>query len=228
METKTDSKKEYYINPDNLVKKTHKWLDEIEPYARKDGKFIFNPRDSVLLIIDMQHFFLDPRSHAYIPAATTIVPNIKKLLYAYREARLPIIFTRHALMEDEKPGIMGKWWNDVIKNEDPQSEIISELLPLENEIILRKTRYSAFFGTELEDILTIKMAKSIVICGVATHLCCETTSREAFIKDFEVYFVVDSTAAQREELHVSSLRTLSNGFAVPITTSAIIKKIQEK
>jgi isochorismate hydrolase len=131
-------------------------------------------------------------------------------------------------MEDENPGIMGRWWNDVIKNEDPQSEIISELLPLENEIILRKTRYSAFYGTELEEILTIKMAKSVVICGVATHLCCETTSREAFIKDFEVYFVVDGTAAQTEELHVSSLKVLSNGFAVPVTTSALMTKIKEK
>ncbi len=123
---------------------------------------------------------------------------------------------------------MGRWWNDVIKNEDPQSEIINDLLPLEHEIIIRKTRYSAFYGTELEDILTRKMAKSVVICGVATHLCCETTSREAFIKDFEVYFVVDGTASQTEELHLSSLKTLSNGFAIPITVSDIIAKIKEK
>jgi isochorismate hydrolase len=131
-------------------------------------------------------------------------------------------------MEDEKSGIMDRWWNDALRNEDPQSEITVELLPLENDLIVRKTRYSAFIGTDLEEFLMIKMAKSVVICGVMTHLCCESTAREAFMKDFEVYFVVDGTAAQNEELHLSSLRTLSNGFAIPVTTSEIIDKFKEK
>ena len=56
-----------------------------------------------------------------------------------------------------------------------------------------------------------------------THLCCESTARAAFMKDFEVYFVVDATATQYEELHLSSLRTLSDGFAVPVTTDHVLK-----
>jgi isochorismate hydrolase len=228
MANKSHLKKELYITPENIEEKTRLWLDDIHSYAKNLGKFPLIPSDSVLLITDMQHFFLDPQSHAYIPSARTIVPKIRNLLIAYRKAHLPVIFTRHALNEDEKPGIMGRWWKDVVMNEDPQSEIISELLPLENEIIIRKTRYSAFWGTELEDFLTIKMAKSLVICGVMTHLCCETTARDAFMRDFEVFFAVDGTASQTEELHLSSLRTLSNGFVIPITISAMINKIEEK
>lgn len=228
MQMESISKKEQYITEDNLEEKNKTWHEKIALYNKNKNRFTFNPADSILLIIDMQLFFLDNRSHAYIPSAPSIVPNIRKLLFAYRDAHLPVIYTRHALMHNEKPGIMGRWWNDIIKNEDPQSEIISALLPQKDEIIIRKTKYSAFIGTELEDFLTIKMVKNIVICGVTTHLCCDTTARDAFMKDFTVFFVTDGTASHTEELHLSSLRTLSSGFAIPITTQEILMKIKEK
>lgn len=214
--------KEEYVTLESLKSKTQKWQDELKFYSEKGNRFKFKPIDSVLLIIDMQGFFLDEKSHAFIPSSKAIFPNVENLIKAYREAHLPLIYTRHAYLENEDPGIMARWWGDIISNEDPQSEIVSEILPNENDIVLRKTRYSAFVGTELEDILTIKMAKSIVICGVMTHLCCETTAREAFMKDYEVYFVMDATATQTEDLHLSSLRTLAGGFAQITTTSEII------
>jgi isochorismate hydrolase len=227
MASKPNPKNEDYVSSDNIADKTQRWLEDIGWNAEKKTSFKFVPKDSFLLIIDMQHFFLDSDSHAYLPASKAILTNVENLIDTYRKAHLPVVFTRLALLENEDPGIMGRWWNDVIRNEEPQSEIISRLLPLENEIVIRKTRYSAFIGTELEDFLTIKMAKSVVICGVMTHLCCESTARDAFMKDFEVYFVVDATATQTEDLHLSSLRTLSNGFAVPATTQMIVSEIQE-
>ena len=226
MASNPNSKNEKYISSDNILEKSKSWFDKIGWDDKNKKNFKFVPRDSFLLVIDMQGFFLDPDSHAYLPASKAILPNVEDLINAYRKAHLSVIFTRLAILEDEDPGIMGKWWNDVIRNEDPQSEIISRLLPLENEIVIRKTRYSAFIGTDLDDILTIKMAKSVVICGVMTHLCCESTAREAFMKEYEVYFVVDATATQTEGLHLSSLRTLSSGFAVPVTTQKIVSDIK--
>jgi isochorismate hydrolase len=222
---KIDKNKEEYITFENLESKSQKWQDELKFYSEKANRFKYKSIDSVLLIIDMQGFFLDEESHAFIPSSKAIIPNVENLIKTYREAHLPLIYSRHAYLENEDPGIMARWWGDAISNEDPLSEIITEVLPHENDIVLRKTRYSAFIGTELEDILTIKMAKSIVICGVMTHLCCETTAREAFMKDFEVYFVMDATATQTEELHLSSLRTLASGFAQITTTSDIISEI---
>jgi len=226
MAVNPNSKNEEYISSDNILEKSRSWFDKIGWDNKNKKNFKFVPRDSFLLVIDMQGVFLNPDSHAYLPASKAIIPNVEDLINTYRKAHLPVIITRHALLENESPGIMGKWWNDVIRNEDPQSEIISGLLPLENEIVLRKTKYSAFIDTELGDILTIKMAKSVVICGVMTHLCCESTAREAFMKEYEVYFVVDATATQTEDLHLSSLRTLSSGFAVPVTTQKIVSDIK--
>jgi isochorismate hydrolase len=117
---------------------------------------------------------------------------------------------------------MGRWWADVIREGTSDSNIVSLLEPLDSEHVLRKTRYSAFRGTTLEELLKDRGVKSLVITGVMTHLCCESTARDAFIRDFEVFFVVDATATNYEELHLSSLRTLSDGFAIPVTTDEVL------
>jgi nicotinamidase-related amidase len=83
------------------------------------------------------------------------------------------------------------------------------------EILTKKGQYSAFQGTRLESLLKQLRVTSTVICGVMTHLCCETTSRDAFMRGFDVIFTVDATATLDEVLHVSSLRGLAHGFASP-------------
>ena len=134
-------------------------------------------------------FFLSPDSHAFLPAAQAVIPNVRKLAQAFRVAVRPVIFTRHALRDDEDPGIMGEWWADVIRDGDPTSEIDPALELKPSDVVIRKTRYNAFYGTDLEDTLRKRQVKKIVITGVMTHLCCETTAREAFTRDYEVYFV---------------------------------------
>lgn len=219
--------KEAYVSQGNLQAMTQKWLEDIDFYSKNKFRFKFVPSSSALLVIDMQKYFLDEDSHAYIPASKAILPNIKNLVLAYRKADLPVIFTRHSLEKNEEPGIMGRWWGDVIWEESSLSEIETNLAPKNSDIVIRKTRYSAFYGTDLETFLRNKNVKSLVITGVMTHLCCESTAREAFMRDYEVYFAVNGTATQNEELHLSSLRTLSNGFSVPITCEEILKEFKE-
>lgn len=221
------SRKEAYVSEKTLESKSQEWLKEITFYAKNRARFKFSPSSSALLVIDMQQYFLNESSHAFIPSSKAIVPNIRKLINTFRSNNLPVIFTRHSLKEDEQPGIMGKWWNDVIKEESVLSEIVPSLSPTSSEVVVRKIRYSPFYGTELKEILRGKNVKSVVITGVMTHLCCETTAREAFIRDYEVFFVIDGTATQNEELHLSSLRTLSHGFSIPVTTKEILNEFKE-
>jgi bifunctional isochorismate lyase/aryl carrier protein len=69
---------------------------------------------------------------------------------------------------------------------------------------------------------------SIVITGVMTHLCCESTARDAFMKDLDVFLVVDGTASKTEDLHISSIKTLTDGFAMPVTTSEVVRWLKMK
>ena len=184
--------------------------------------FPFQLSHSALLVIDMQRFFLDKKSHAYLGLARPIIPRIKKLIAFYRANRLPIIFTRHAIRSKSEVGLMGRWWRDTLFEHHPHARIIEELKPLKNELVIRKTRYSAFAGTSLAKALRKYRVKRLVITGVLTHLCCETTARDAFVRDFEVFFVTDGTATVNRDLHLSSLKTLSDGFAIPVTTQQIL------
>lgn len=209
--------KEAYATAENIDLKAERWLEELKSYS-KAGRFPFSPLASALLVIDLQKFFLDESSHAFIPTSKAIIPNIQKLLNIYRKYNYPIIFTQHSLKNQEDPGVMGRWWGDVIKEGEGSSLVLK---PFEHEPVIRKNRYSAFHDTELERLLS--GAKSVVITGVATHLCCETTAREAFMKDFLVYFVIDATATLNEELHLAALKTLAHGFAIPVLTEDILR-----
>jgi isochorismate hydrolase len=78
--------------------------------------------------------------------------------------------------------------------------------------VIVKCRYSAFTGTPLDMVLRSLGVEDLIIGGVMTNLCCETTARDAFNRDFNVFFLGDGTATANQELHASALRNISYGF----------------
>ena len=117
---------------------------------------------------------------------------------------------------------MGRWWADRIRDDDPMSQIVSSLQPNEGEIVIRKSKYNAFAGTDLDGHLRKLGVTQILITGVMTHLCCETTARDAFGRDFDVFVAIDGMASSSEDLHVSAHKTLVDGFAIPVTTEEVL------
>ncbi len=156
--------------------------------------------DPALIVIDMQRYFLEPGADAFLKAAPAIVPNITKLIDAFRKGGHPVIFTRHVHKKGEPTGQMGAWWKDELPFDcDPRSELTSELKPLKGELVIKKTRYSAFEKTVLDTHLKSCGVKNIVVCGVMTHLCVETTARHAFMLDYQPVVVSDACAAQSKD-----------------------------
>jgi len=213
------------MTADVTKKKTKEWQRIVQPYLsdHRSSTHAFSSERSALLVIDMQRYFLESDSHAFIPAAPEIVGNVTSILEAYRGRDLPVIFTRHANTRGASAGSMERWWRDVLYEDDLLSQIAPALAPGPGEHVLRKSRYSAFVGTDLEGRLRSLGIERILITGVMTHLCCETTARDAFMRDFDVFIVIDGTASKSEDLHTSSLRTLADGFAIPVTTEEVLK-----
>jgi isochorismate hydrolase len=208
------------MSADKLKEKTKEWMELLRPYLseHRARAHKFSPMASALLVVDMQRYFLERASHAFLPSSELILGNVESLVAEYRAKSLPIIFTRHAILPDEDPGAMGRWWRDRIRDEDPMSQIVPSLRPTDEEIVLRKSRYNAFAGTDLDARLQRLEVKHLLITGVMTHLCCETTARDAFTRDFDVFVVIDGMASSSEDLHISSLKTMADGFAIPVTT----------
>ncbi len=176
-----------------------------------------------LLVLDMQEYFFGETSHAFIPSAAAIVDGVNRLSKAFRARGLPVIMTRH-INTPEDAGRMSTWWRRIIAEADPLSRLIDEL-DTDGAVVLKKNQYDAFHETPLADILKEKGVRQIVISGVMTHLCCETTARSGFVRGFDVFFAVDGTATYNEAFHRATLLNLSHGFAVPVLIEEILSGI---
>jgi bifunctional isochorismate lyase/aryl carrier protein len=176
-----------------------------------------------LLVLDMQEYFLHPGSHSFVPSATAILPGILDLIEAFQFGGLPVIFTQH-LNTDSNAGMMGKWWRDVIRQNHNYAGLSKQIQAKVNQII-EKTQYDAFFGTDLNEELQKDSVTDLVITGVMTHLCCETTARSGFMHGYRIWFSVDGTATYNPEFHLASLRNLSHGFATPVLVSELLEAL---
>jgi len=209
--------KEDYFSPETIQASAAVMLNELHVSARRPT---ITPAKSALLILDFQDYFLDPASHAFIPSAASILPGVQKLIEAYSHQKHLIIFTQH-INSQEDAAMMGVWWHELITADHPLCGITGEL-DTSRGTLLRKTQYDAYFGTDLQDQLTEKNISQVVICGVMTHLCCETTARSAFMRGFEVFFTVDGTATYNRKYHMAALNNLTHGFARPMLIDDVL------
>jgi len=181
-------------------------------------------KKAALIAIDMQRYFLEPGERACIEGAKKIIPNIASLMNEFHIRSKPVIFTRHGYEMNEDTGMMGKWWEEKLPMlEDDESHLIEEMNPAPADLIIIKKSYSAFHGTELDTILKKNDTEALVICGVMTNLCVETTARHAFMLGYQPIVVSDACAAKNMQHHEAALLNLSYGFSPTPTTGELLK-----
>ncbi|SYZ73134.1 conserved hypothetical protein [Candidatus Zixiibacteriota bacterium] len=215
---------EPYVTPANIAQKSAAWLSQVAPF--NTHKMTLNRSRAALLVVDMQKFFLDPDSPTYTPGGPAVLPSIRVLIERFRSAKRPVIFTKHVHHPDFiDAGIMKWWWEGACLEGSPESEIPDGIAPLPGEKIILKHRYSAFYNTDLETILRCLKVEDLVIAGIMTNMCCESTARDAYYRDYRVFFPVDATGSINEEMHLASLLNLAFGFAFVTTVHDIIKQL---
>ncbi len=218
-----------FIDEKNLSEKMRGWLKIIAPYNTHRMKL--KRHRSALLVIDMQNDFLLPSALLFTEGGVAIIKNIKRLIDRCRKNKIPVIFTAHSHKNPKIDGGMtAKWWPDLMKKralvfDKKGTEIIKTLKPGPGEIVIHKRRYSAFYNTDLELILRGLGVEDLIITGVMTNICCESTARDAFFRDFRVFFVADATGASDENLHLGALRNLAYAFAYVTSTQEILKNL---
>lgn len=189
-------------------------------------------RKPALIVIDMQNGFCDEAGFMnkigldYTASAAAIEP-ISRLLDASRKAGIPIFFTRYSLNADysdaglllevfpqiEGTGgmVRGTW----------DADVVDALRPLPGEQVLDKTRYSAFYDTDLEPQLRSLGVDTVIVCGVTTNICVESTVRDAFFRDIRTIVPSDGTAAVTPELHEGALADFTYGFGQVLTVAEL-------
>jgi isochorismate hydrolase len=192
-------------------------LENIKRIIQRYNKYDWKPKKgrTCILLIDLQEYF-----HELIQP---ILANLKKIIDVARKTHTPLFFTQHGHEPDEDKGMLGRWWGDSIIRGSSEARLLSKLNLSPQDIVVEKNRYSAFYRTELEKKLKEHKIEDIVIGGVMTNLCCETTARDAFVRDYRVFFLADGSSTADEELQLATLKNLAYGFAVLMSCGQLIQ-----
>lgn len=194
-----------------------KILKELKPYRERKARV--NPEQAGLLVIDMQNFF-----HQIVQP---VLGNILGVLRSCRQTNVPVLFTQHGHTHpDSDGGVLGQWWGEMIVHGTEDWKFLPEITIGPKDVVLPKKRYSAFFETDLDRVLQSKDIQDLIISGVMTNLCCETTARDAFMRDYRVFFLIDGTATRRSDLHLATLKNLGFGFAYLLTCEELIQMLK--
>lgn len=208
---------------------------------------------SALVIIDMQNYGCNPDAGVaqmlllrypeiagyYVPRLTeTAIPNTRRLLAAFRRAGRQVLFTRHGpLMPDGRDLIARRRRRDsdsVTTTNTPtlwskgsfEHDIIETLKPEANEMVIDKNTSSAFNSTGIEWMLRNMGIETLVVAGMATDMCVETTSRDAADRGFNVIIAEDASATFFPEHHRAALSGFARVFGQVWASGDVIAALQ--
>ncbi|MHA7816976.1 MAG: cysteine hydrolase family protein [Pseudohaliea sp.] len=188
--------------------------------------------NAALVVIDMQVSFCKPEGKVAAigldtSACQAAITPCAEVLEAARQAGLPIFFTRYVYADDYADGgvmiehLMPELAEvNALQAGSADAEIVPELAPLAGEQVIDKNRPSAFYGTDFASRLAAAGAEQLVVCGVTTNCCVESTVRDASHRDMQVFVVADGCAELDPERHAVSLRTMDMLFADVISIDA--------
>ncbi|TDF92515.1 cysteine hydrolase family protein [Paenibacillus piri] len=194
-----------------------------------------DPRESALIIVDVQNDFCHEEGACAsmgrdVSGAQAIVPAIEALIGEARRQDIPVVFiqmtqSEHTVSEAwaKRPRPSGHTDPLAICRKGSWGAEFYKLVPQPGDIIVEKHRYSAFIGTELDMILGNLNRKSLIITGVATNVCVESTARDGFMLDYHVTVVKDGSAGYSQELHESTFQNIEACFGLALHSSEVLE-----
>lgn len=198
------------------------------------------PRDVnwALLVIDMQNGFCHPDgSFAQMISGTNMnldllraaIPRCHALIDFARAQSRPVIYTRYVYQAGYRD-------QDVLLRKYPKmielgslaegswdAAIIDQLTPEPFDFVIDKSRYSAFYSTRLESLLTGMAVRSLAMCGVTTNICVESTARDAAQRGYDVSVIADATGEFTAVRHHNALEILEYGFSEVLSSDQFMK-----
>jgi isochorismate hydrolase len=175
-----------------------------------------DPGRAVLLVHDMQRYFLKPFA---APLRSELISNVASLCQRSRANAMPIAFSAQpGGMTAEQRGLLNDFWGPGMKIDLEDRKVVDELEPSENDWITPKWRYSAFFQSGLLDRMRAAGRDQLVICGVYAHIGVLSTAIESFTNDIQTFLVADAVADFSEREHQLALTYASQRCAVLCST----------
>lgn len=200
----------------------------------EDLKAWIAPSRTAVLVIDMQVDFASPAgalgTYVDMAAVQPAVSAAECLVGAAREARVPVIFVGlFTSPETDSPS-----WKERMRRRGGDPDNKSALCregeagsdfhgprPLAGETVVKKTRYSGFGGTDLDARLKALGVDTLVVAGLTTECCVDSTVRDAFGLDYHVFVAADACAAYETDLHLTALKIMALNSAILTDTAQV-------
>lgn len=205
-------------------------IPEIEPYELPEltevpanrAPWVLSPDRAVLLVHDMQNYFVDAYQMEAEPM-TTVIPNLRRIRQLCVALNIPVVFTMQP--GDQHPsrrGLLADLWGPGLASGGRDTEVVAALEPAPSDIQVTKWRYSAFQRTDLRELLSHHGRDQLLVTGVYAHMGCMLSAAEAFMNDIQPFFVADATADFTRDEHAMALAYVAKRCAVVATTDEVL------
>src|SRR5215207_10332122 len=151
-----------------------------------------DPAKPALIVVDMQNDFVKEGGSLVVPDAEGTIPAVRGLLDLARQSGMKVVFTQDTHTEGDP-----EWeiWPEHVREGSWGWKIVEELRPLEDELVVRKVRYDAFYETHLDHFLRVWGVETLIICGTVANICVDYTAASAAMRWFEVVIPKDTVSA---------------------------------
>jgi len=166
-----------------------------------------------ILVIDMLNDFVTGKLKC--DRAKNIIPNLKKLIEAAREKKVPVIYCNDSHLPVDREL---KLWGPHAMRGTEGAQVIPELKPEKNDFIVNKRTYSAFFETGLDPLLRDLGVDTVIITGLHTNICDRHTAADAFFRGYKIIIAKDAVEAFTEKDQVEGLEYLKSNYKADIKT----------
>jgi ureidoacrylate peracid hydrolase len=206
------------------------------------GPVEIDPSRTALIVIDMQNAFgseggIFDKAGIDITGIQHAVPPTAAAIEAGRQAGIKVVWIKMGFQadlsdlgpEDSPNGrlLLACGVKDgVLTREQWGTDIVDELTPEEGEAVIYKTRFSAFYRTELDELLRSYGAKHLIITGCTTSICVESTIRDAFFRDYHCILLKDCTAETNRSNHEATVLLIEQTFGSVSSSTDLINAMQ--
>lgn len=199
----------------------------------------YKKENSALLIIDMQNAFIHREgslSKMGLDTSRTsiVIEPIKQLKKEFKAQNRPVIYIQHVHRPDRTDaGLIARVFPPIMDlghcfEGTWDAEIIEQLKPEADDYIVRKHRFSAFFNTQLENMLQELSVETLVVTGIATNVCVESTIRDAFYRDYNVFVPREATASFTIEQEQGSFGNFAFAFARVTSVEELLSDLKKQ
>lgn len=192
-----------------------------------------DPRRAGLIVVDVQNDFCAPDGYFAktgndVSMVEAMIPRLEALIEGARAGGVPVVFVQ-AIYDEHF--LSGPWKERNIRRNLDVPRCVTgswgadfyRVKPAGSDLVVRKHRYSAFIDTELDMILRVRGIETLIMTGVATNVCVESTARDGFMKDYYIVFTADATATTSRALQEGTLQNIRDNFGVVVSSEEILK-----